>query len=191
MSAFWREADIPQQGSDFRFASESGPNSDMAGGPFRANRRHTIVGTKKKEAANHAANLRKKIFSGRLRTAMIETDNGEDGEVSMRGIGLACTIAALALAANGPVLAQSPVGNTSSGLRVATTICGNCHQVTPTMPPSAVRSPSFADIASRPTTTALSLKQFLRSNHSRMPRFILSRADTDDVVAYILSIKPK
>ena len=122
---------------------------------------------------------------------MIETDNGEDGKVSMRGIGLACTIAALALAANGPVLAQSPVGNTSSGLRVATTICGNCHQVTPTMPPSAVRSPSFADIASRPTTTALSLKQFLRSNHSRMPRFILSRADTDDVVAYILSIKPK
>ena len=37
------------------------------------------MGTKKKEAANHAANLRKKIFSGRLRTAMIETDNGEDG----------------------------------------------------------------------------------------------------------------
>ena len=33
-------------------------------GPFRANRRHTIVGTKKKEAANQAANLRKKIFSG-------------------------------------------------------------------------------------------------------------------------------
>ena len=60
-----------------------------------------------------------------------------------------------------------------------------------TMPPTAVRSPSFVDIASRPTTTALSLKQFLRSNHSRMPRFILSRADTDDVVAYILSIKPK
>ena len=90
----------------------------------------------------------------------------------MRGIGLACTIAALALAANGPVLAQSPVGNTSSGLRVATTICGNCHQVTPTMPPSAVRSPSFADIASRPTTTALSLKQFLRSNqysHAPIP----------------------
>ena len=109
----------------------------------------------------------------------------------MREIGLACAIAALALAANGPVLAQSPVGNTSSGLRVAMTICGNCHQVTPTMPPSAVKSPSFADIASRPTTTALSLKQFLRSNHSRMPRFILSRADTDDVVAYILSIKPK
>ena len=107
----------------------------------------------------------------------------------MRGMGLACAVAALA--ANGSVLAQSPAGNPSSGLRVATTICGNCHQVTPTMPPSAVRSPSFADIAGRPTTTALSLKQFLRSNHSRMPRFILSRADTDDVVAYILSIKPR
>ena len=122
---------------------------------------------------------------------MIKTDNGESGEVTMRRVGLACTIGVLALAVNGPVFAQSPVGNTPSGLRVATTICGNCHQVTPTMPPSAIKSPSFADIASRPTTTAASLKKFLRSNHSRMPRFILSRADTDDVVAYILSIKPK
>ena len=109
----------------------------------------------------------------------------------MGRIGFAYAIAALALAATGSVLAQSPIDNASSGLRVATTICAKCHQVTLTMSPSAVGAPSFAEIASRPTTTAISLKRFLRSNnHSRMPNFMLSPANTDDVVAYILSVKP-
>jgi len=48
------------------------------------------------------------------------------------------------------------------------------------------------DIANRPSTAALSLKEFLRSPHKgRMPNFLLSRADTDDVIAYILSLKQK
>jgi hypothetical protein len=40
--------------------------------------------------------------------------------------------------------------------------------------------------------SSLSLKDFLGSRHKkRMPNFILSRADTDDVIAYILSLKRK
>jgi hypothetical protein len=47
------------------------------------------------------------------------------------------------------------------------------------------------DIANLRSTTAISLKAFLRSNHSNMPNFIISSADTDDVIAYILSLKRK
>ena len=50
---------------------------------------------------------------------------------------------------------------------------------------------ALEDIANRPSTTALSLKEFLGSRHKRMSDFILSRADADDVIAYILSLKRK
>jgi mono/diheme cytochrome c family protein len=111
--------------------------------------------------------------------------------VTKRRIVLPSAIAAAILAIPFLVIAQSPAGNTSSGRQIATTICGNCHKVTSTMPSSSVGAPGFEDIANRPTTTALSLKRFLRSNHSRMPKFILSQVDTDDVIAYILSLKQK
>jgi hypothetical protein len=52
-------------------------------------------------------------------------------------------------------------------------------------------TPSFIAIANMPSTTALSLKVFLRSNHNRMPNFIMSNADTDDVINYILSLKQR
>jgi hypothetical protein len=47
----------------------------------------------------------------------------------------------------------------------------------------------FAEIANLPSTTALSLRVFLRSSYNRMPNFILQPRDADDIVAYILSLK--
>ena len=40
-----------------------------------------------------------------------------------------------------------------------------------------------------PSTTALSLKVFLRSNHNEMPNLIIPDSETDDLIAYILSLK--
>jgi len=40
-----------------------------------------------------------------------------------------------------------------------------------------------------PSTTALSLKVFLRPSHNKMPNLIISDPDTDDLIAYILSLK--
>jgi mono/diheme cytochrome c family protein len=96
------------------------------------------------------------------------------------------------LAALCPILAQ-PSESTSitSGHQIAITICGNCHEDVTSSRKTAV-GPKLEDIANLPTTTALSLKEFLRSRHKkRMPNFILSRADTDGVIAYILSLKRK
>ena len=98
----------------------------------------------------------------------------------------ACAIAAVQF----PILAQ-PVerDGISSGRQIAAKICGNCHEVSPAMSPKTAVGPRFEDIANLPSTTALSLKVFLRSSHKRMRNLILSGADSDDVIAYILSLK--
>ncbi|MEP6838829.1 MAG: cytochrome c [Bradyrhizobium sp.] len=85
-----------------------------------------------------------------------------------------------------PVLAQTD-GDPSLGKQTATTICSSCHQIG-----GGTRRdgpPSFTDIANLPSTTALSLRVFLRSSHNQMPNLIIRESDTDDLIAYILSLK--
>jgi hypothetical protein len=89
------------------------------------------------------------------------------------------------------VLAQpSWSGSISSGHQIAIAICGNRHEF-PTSSRRTAIGPKLEDIANRPSTTAFSLKEFLGSRHKRMPNFILSRTDADDVIAYILTLKRK
>jgi len=110
----------------------------------------------------------------------------------MNRITLLCAAIAATFAVQLPLLAQ-PLDSDSiaAGRKVAANICANCHEISPTNYPTTVIGPKFDDIANLPSTTALSLKVFLRSSHNRMPNFILSSADTDDVIAYILSLKRK
>ena len=82
--------------------------------------------------------------------------------------------------------AQSAEGNPLIGRQTATTLCVPCHQVGATDRDGA---PSFVDVANMPSTTALSLKVFLRSNHNRMPNLIIPDSETDDLIAYILNLK--
>ena len=90
-----------------------------------------------------------------------------------------------------PILAQpSESGSITSGHQIAITICGNCHEVSTYSRKTAI-GPKLEDIANLPSTTAQSLREFLGSRHKRMPNFIISRADTEDVVAYILTLKRK
>jgi mono/diheme cytochrome c family protein len=92
-----------------------------------------------------------------------------------------------------PTLTQSlEASHRSAGRRVAMEICSHCHRVAEGQHAPLPNTPSFIDIANMPSTTALSLKVFLRSNHKRrMPNFIMSNADTNDVVDYILSLKQR
>jgi len=97
---------------------------------------------------------------------------------------------AAALLTSGPALAQpSENGRISLGHQIAISICNNCH-ADPTSSRKNAIGPKLEDIANVPSTTAQSLKEFLGSRHKRhMPDFILSKANTDDVIAYILSLK--
>ena len=101
------------------------------------------------------------------------------------------TVAAVTLSASGPAPAQHvpPLegGNVYSGRHIAATMCADCHAISV----STKVGPGFQEIADQPATTAILLKAFLRSNHDNMPNFIISPSDTEDVIAFILSLKRK
>ena len=86
-------------------------------------------------------------------------------------------------------LAQPLEGNVLRGQQIATTQCSSCHRVLPMTLSDKVDPPSFQSIADLSSTTGLALKVFLRSTHKKMPDIILSEAESDDVIAYILSLK--
>jgi mono/diheme cytochrome c family protein len=75
------------------------------------------------------------------------------------------------------------------GWRVAATLCSSCHVIGPSSPgPSSDAVPSFAAVARRPSTTAMSLRVFLQTPHANMPDIQLSRAEMDAIVAYIVGL---
>lgn len=88
------------------------------------------------------------------------------------------------------VQAQITVGSSEEGRDFARQVCAYCHYVEPDGPrvdPLAPRS--FVSIATDPKTTETGLRVFMQTSHIEMPDFILTSEQTDDVVAYILSLK--
>ena len=102
-------------------------------------------------------------------------------------VSLSLLIAA-ALAAPVEALAQPDNGH-SLGRHVAIELCSSCHRVTAGQSRPRQNAASFFAIANLPSTTALSLKVFLRSNHKGMPNLIVSEPDSDKLIDYILSLK--
>jgi cytochrome c len=97
------------------------------------------------------------------------------------------SLVAGALALSVAALAQP--GERAAGRRLATELCGDCHQARQPFPSLHRYPPSFQDIAKLPSTTRLSLKVFLQSSHKQMPNFIISKSDTDNIIEYIVSLK--
>jgi len=95
----------------------------------------------------------------------------------------------LMLATVQPGRAQGDPGEVEAGRRLAAVWCNNCHLTgAGAQGRSADAAPSFRSIARMPSTTALSLRAFLQTPHVLMPDYYLSRAEQDDVIAYILSL---
>lgn len=91
---------------------------------------------------------------------------------------------------SGPALAQAPAALSGEGQRLAQQWCANCHAVAPgQQPPTGDAAPALPSVAARPSTTEMSLRVFLQTPHANMPNFQLSRAETEAVVAYILSLR--
>jgi hypothetical protein len=89
-----------------------------------------------------------------------------------------------------PVEALAQTANRHSlGRQVAIELCSPCHQVAEGRPQPGQNVASFFAIANLPSTTALSLKVFLRSNHKGMPNLIISEPDSENLIDYILSLK--
>ncbi len=86
--------------------------------------------------------------------------------------------------------AQDLRGNVAAGRDLAGHWCGNCHQIDGG-PPARPGVSTFEQVARLPSTTALSLRVFLRSSHADMPNIQMSDADADDLIAYMLTLKGK
>jgi len=98
--------------------------------------------------------------------------------------------------------AQQMSDNTSAakGREFAVEFCAPCHVVTPQQrAPTIYRggTPSFADIANRPTTTAASVRTFVRTTHPTitrpldMPKLEVTDYQLDEIVRYIMSLRKK
>lgn len=87
-----------------------------------------------------------------------------------------------------PGFAQT-IGNAERGFGLARGQCAECHAVRPAelfSPNSA--APSFERIAGVLGISVTAIKVMLRSSHATMPNVILNEDETNDVVAYILSL---
>jgi len=109
----------------------------------------------------------------------------EMSRLGKRGlVGLAVLIA-LTL----PAFGQDRAGNIAAGHDLAKTLCSDCHQVDSNDPLLPTGAPPFADVAALTSTTALSLRVFLKSNHENMPNYQLTPDQTNRLVEFILSLK--
>src|SRR3954451_12716497 len=105
------------------------------------------------------------------------------------------------LAAGVPAQAQDLPGD--RGRAAAERWCADCHRLEPgdwrpsavAVPrpaerdPAVVEVPSFRAVADDPAATEAALRAFLATPHAAMPELRLTHGQTDDVVAYILSLK--
>lgn len=109
--------------------------------------------------------------------------------ITMRWMMFPYVVAALVSGAHFSALAQPLEGNPLRGREIATKLCSSCHHVLPMTIPDKADPPSFQSIANLPSTTGIALNAFLHSSHKNMPNLILAPADSNDVIAYILSLK--
>ena len=89
----------------------------------------------------------------------------------------------------GAALAETP-GDPVAGRLLAGAQCSSCHAIGSGHPaPPLPAASSFAEVARLPSTTALSLQVLLRTPHADMPDIVLTPAQMDDLIAYILSLR--
>jgi cytochrome c len=107
-------------------------------------------------------------------------------------VGVCCILLLLLLRLHVASGQQLPRGDdpVSRGQSLAQEWCMRCHAVGPLG--GGVRPDlDFETIARMPSTTALSLRVFLQSNHRGMPNIIVKGRDLDDIITYLLSLKRK
>jgi len=105
----------------------------------------------------------------------------------MRIVMLVGVFAVSAYAAN----AQDTPGNSEAGRVYVSQVCSPCHAVTAeqTAQRRIVIAPDFQAIANTPGITATALRAFLQTPHPKMPNLILTPEQSDDVIAFLLSLR--
>ena len=102
------------------------------------------------------------------------------------------TIAALAMIVAPRIACAVELGDPQQGLTYAKQVCAECHAVDAgdALSPNP-DAPSFEDVANTPGMTARALVVWLQSPHPTMPNIMIPTGDTDNIVAYITSLRAK
>lgn len=86
--------------------------------------------------------------------------------------------------------AAEDVGDPVMGARLAHDVCVECHAVDPDDTVSLnFAAPPFQEIANQPEITPLALSVWFRSPHPNMPNFVLAPDESQNVIAYIMSLR--
>jgi mono/diheme cytochrome c family protein len=104
------------------------------------------------------------------------------------------TAICLSLATGLPLLMAPAIGSAAdlvAGESLASKWCAQCHAVRGNRPSSNPAAPTFLELAAEPSITEYSLRALLRSPHETMPQIKLTPDQMDDIVGYILSLKPR
>jgi cytochrome c len=105
-------------------------------------------------------------------------------------IAILCALAVLLfLRVRGASGAPLSPESTAAGYRLAEAWCKDCHAIQAATAGAKGRATDFVTIANRASTTALSLKVFMKTSHHRMPNLIIMPDQADDLANYILSLK--
>jgi len=98
-------------------------------------------------------------------------------------------LALIALMLAAPAAGADEIGSPARGETLAREVCAACHAVARGEVSPDPDATAFADIADLVSTTRQSLFVFLNTTHPTMPNLILDREESDDLIAYILSLR--
>lgn len=84
-------------------------------------------------------------------------------------------------------------GDTANGLRIARSLCTNCHIVEPggTAAELVAGVPSFMAVSAKQGQDADKMAAYILNPHPPMPQVQLTMAELADVSAYIMTLKSK
>jgi mono/diheme cytochrome c family protein len=85
--------------------------------------------------------------------------------------------------------ATAEAGDIAAGYKHARQVCAKCHVVATGVGGGGTDgAPPFATIPNELKRTEAQIKTFLMRPHGRMPDFVMTRQEIDDLAAYIMSL---
>ena len=106
--------------------------------------------------------------------------------IRKNGYAVAIIILYSALAAGSDAQAAA-----ARGEALAQSWCSQCHALKPDQSSANPAAPRFSDVAAEPSITEYSLRAFFKTPHPTMPNIMLKADDMNDIISYILSMKPR
>jgi mono/diheme cytochrome c family protein len=90
-----------------------------------------------------------------------------------------------------PMIANAvELGDAQQGLTYAKRVCAECHAVEAGEEQSPhLNAPTFDAVAKTPGMTERALIVWLQTSHPTMPNLVIPDDDTDNIIAYIMSLR--